>query len=104
MAGMESLIQTSSPIHVTFLVDADVHKVHIGLHARNTTVIEVEESSEDMHKSLDLVMDTLHRQLTREKDRQLRYKSNEDPFVEAAVALSPNPADDFVDEEFATAR
>jgi len=104
MAGMESLIQTSSPIHVTFLVEADVHKVHIGLHARNTTVIEVEELSDDMHKSLDLVMDTLHRQLTREKDRMLRHNSKADPFAEAAAPLPSSPADDFVDEEFTPAR
>jgi ribosomal subunit interface protein len=104
LAGMESLIQNSLPIHVTFSVDADVHKVHVGLHARNRTLIEVEEESDDMHKSLDLVMDNLHRQLSREKDRLLRYNSKADPFVEAATPLPPNPADDFVEEEFAPAR
>lgn len=104
MAGMESLIQTSRPIHVTFSVEADVHKVHVGLHARNHTAIEVEEMSDDMHKSLDLVIDNLHRQLSREKDRMLRHSSKVDPYVEAAAPVPSNPADDFVEEEFAPAR
>lgn len=104
MAGMESLIQTSNPIHVTFSVEADVHKVHVGLHARNNTLVEVEEQSDDMHKSLDLVMDNLHRQLSREKDRMLRYNSKADPFAEVAAPMPPNPADDFVEEEFTPAR
>lgn len=100
-SGMESLIQTSNPVHVTFSVEGTVHKVHVGLHARNNTLIEVEELSEDMHKSLDRVMDNLHRQLSREKDRMLRHKT--DRFAEVAVSPSRNPADDFVDEEFAAA-
>ncbi|WP_176736645.1 ribosome hibernation-promoting factor, HPF/YfiA family [Oligoflexus tunisiensis] len=104
MAGMENLIQTSLPIHITFSVDADVHKIHVGLHARNNAILEAEEMSDDMHKSLDLVMDNVHRQLSREKDRMLRYNSKADPFVEAAAPLPPNPADDFVEEEFAPAR
>ncbi|HYX35890.1 MAG TPA: ribosome-associated translation inhibitor RaiA [Oligoflexus sp.] len=104
MAGMESLIQTSMPIHVTYSVDADLHKVHVGLHARNRTLIEVEEVSGDMHKSLDMVMDNLHRQLSREKDRLLRHNSKADPFVEVAAPMPRDPADDFVEEEFAPAR
>lgn len=104
MAGMESLIQTSNPIHVTFSVEADVHKVHVGLHARNNATVEVEEQSDDMHKSLDLLMDNLHRQLSREKDRMLARNGKPDPFADVAAPMPPNPADDFVEEEFTPAR
>jgi putative sigma-54 modulation protein len=104
MAGMENLIHTSHPIHVTFSVDADVHKIHVGLHARNNAILEVEEMSDDMHKSLDRVVDSLHRQLSRIKDKMLRHNTNADPFVEALAPKAENPADEFVEEEFATAR
>lgn len=104
MAGMENLIQPSKPIHVTFSVEADVHKVHVGLHARNNHTVEVEEMSDDMYKSLDLVMDNLHRQLSREKDKMLRHNGKADPFAEAAAPEAHSPADDFVEEEFAPAR
>jgi hypothetical protein len=57
-----------------------------------------------MHKSLDLLMDNLHRQLSREKDRMLDRTGKPDPFADLAAPLPPNPADDFVEEEFTPAR
>lgn len=95
--AMESLIQVSSPIRVTLSVENDLRKVHVSMHARNHSLIEAEEVSEDMLKSIDLLMDTLHRRLTEEKDRQVNHKSRLDPFHQV-VTSSATESD--LDDEF----
>ncbi len=100
--GMEPLIQTSSPITVTFIVENNQHKVHVELHARNHALIEVTEVSEDMHKSLDLAVDTLYKKLTREKSKQVKHNGRGDRFETAMVGSSTaaDSDDDLLDESF----
>ena len=69
--GFASLIQTSSPVHVTFSIENGQYHIHVGLHAKNNRPIEADQTSEDMHKSIDLIIDKLHHLLSREKDKVL---------------------------------
>ncbi len=102
-SGLEGLILSSTPIHVTFSIEAGQCKIHVGLHARNNALIEAEAVTDDMHKSVDEVMDTLHRLLSQEKDRLLRHQTKVDPFREAFPPTPVSEKDDFVEEEFAPA-
>jgi|GEM_PF-6473389 ribosomal subunit interface protein len=99
--GMEPLIQTSSPIAVTFIVENNQHKVHVELHARNHVLIEITEVSDEMHKTIDLAVDTLYKKLTREKSRQVKHGGRVDRF-EAARSASPqtDTDDDMLDESY----
>lgn len=104
--GMENLIQASTPTHVTFSVDNNIHKVHVGLYARNHSRIEVEEESDEMHKSIDLVIDNLKRVLSREKKKQVSHHQDQpDRFVAAATAQAPilDAIEEFDYEEFESA-
>lgn len=95
-AGLETLIQSSTPVYVTFAVENDIFKVHVGLHARNNNRIELEEASEDMYKSIDLVIDSLKRQLTREKGKQVEHHPHNNSYPESPSLTSP--ADEIIDE------
>lgn len=108
MESMENLIQASTPVHVTFTVENNIHKVHVGLYARNHTRVEVEEESDEMHKSIDFIIDNLKRVLSREKQKQVNHHlDNGDRFAAAASAQEEEaPAldiDEFDYEEFETA-
>ncbi len=88
LVGLEPLIQTSTPIHVTFSVSHDSYTVHIGLHARNNSHVEVEEKSDDMHKSIDMAFESLRRVVTREKEKQTHHHIKIDPFIAQAKAAA----------------
>ncbi len=92
--NLEPLIQTSSPINVTFMVENGQHKIHVELHARTHTLIELTEVSEDMHKSIDLVVDTLTKALTREKSKQTHHHVKQDRFQAAMAASTVTVSDD----------
>lgn len=103
LIGLEPLIQTSTPIHVTFSVSQNKYTVHLGLHARNNSHVEVEEKSDDMHKSIDMAFESLRRVVTREKEKQTHHHVKTDPFVmQAQAAATVTSAIDeleFVDAE-----
>ena len=103
LAGLEPIIQTSTPIHVTFSVAQAIYTVHVGLHARNNSHVEVEEASDDMHKSIDMVFESLRRVVTREKEKQTHHHVKADPFATQAHAaeLASHAADEleYVDAE-----
>lgn len=96
--GMEALIQTSSPINVTFIVENGEHKIHVELLARNHALIEVTEASEEMHKTIDLSVDTITKMLTRQKSKQTHHHVKMDRF-EAALAASTVAAADVAEDE-----
>lgn len=87
-AALKPLIIESLPIHVTFTVEGVEHTVHIGLHARNNTQVEVEETSDDMYKSLDMAFDSLTRVVTREKEKQTHHHVKVDPFAKTEAAAA----------------
>ncbi len=96
VATLEPLILSSTPVHVTFSVANNLQTVHIGLHARGNSQIEVEESSEDMYKSIDMAFDTLSRAVTREKEKQTHHHLKLDPFemsLKASVAVNKERED-----------
>ncbi len=81
VAALEPLILTTTPIHVTFSVANNQNTVHIGLHARNNSQIDIEESSDDMYKSIDMAFEALNRAVTREKEKQTHHHLKIDPFA-----------------------
>ncbi|RYZ55098.1 MAG: ribosome-associated translation inhibitor RaiA [Proteobacteria bacterium] len=103
LSGLEPLIQTSTPIHVTFSVGGDRYTVHVGLHARNNSHVEVEEKSDDMHKSIDMAFESLKRVVTREKEKQVHHHEKRDPFAmqaqAAAVVTNEIEEQEYVDAE-----
>lgn len=88
LIGLEPLIQTSTPIHVTFSVSQNIYTVHVGLHARNNSHVEVEEKSDDMRKSIDMAFEALRRVVTREKEKQTQHHIKVDPFTTQAQAAA----------------
>lgn len=96
--GLEALIQTSSPIQATFIVENGQHKIHVELHARNHALIEVTESSEDMHKTIELLFDTLQKALTREKAKQTQHHVKQDRFQVAMAAATATADVDLEDD------
>ena len=103
VAAIEPLILTTTPVHVTFSVANKVYTVHIGLHARNNSQVEVEESSDDMYKSIDMAFASMTRVVTREKEKQVQHHVKVDPFLSnamaAAAVTSELEADEFIDAE-----
>lgn len=98
-AALEPLIVASSPIHVRFSVGNNRHTVHIGLQARSGNPVDVEESSEDMYKSIDMAFVTLTRIVKREKEKQVNHHVKADPFLENALAAAA--VNNQIDEEIA---
>lgn len=88
VAALEPLILSSLPIHVTFSVANNLYTVHIGLHARNNNQVDVEESSDDMYKSIDMAYEALSRVVKREKEKQVNHHVKVDPFLTNAMAAA----------------
>lgn len=97
VAALEPLILKTTPIHVTFAIENGQNYVHIGLHARNNSQVDVEETSEDMYKSLDMAFESLTRRVTREKEKQVQHHIKIDPFQANARAAAS--ATEEVEEE-----
>ncbi|MES2746319.1 MAG: HPF/RaiA family ribosome-associated protein, partial [Bdellovibrionota bacterium] len=55
---------------------------------RNNNHVHVEESSDDMYKSIDAAFQDLKRVLTREKEKQVDHHVKADPFVATALAAA----------------
>ncbi len=92
--AIEPLIQASSPIRVTFLVENDLFKMHVELHARDHSLVEVKEASGDMQKTIDLAVETLFGILTRSKDRQVAHHAKRN-----ALTLGAEPSKTAATEE-----
>jgi putative sigma-54 modulation protein len=88
VATLEPLINKTLPVHVRFSVENNQHTVHIELHARNNNHVYVEETSDDMYKSIDAAFEDLKRVVTREKEKQVDHHVKADPFVANAMAAA----------------
>ncbi len=97
--GLEALVQASSPVHVTFMVENDLFKMHVELHGRDHKLVEVKEASEDMQKTIDLVIEKLFGILTRSKDRQVDHRPNGKTVAAAASTPAEGMDAVFVDDE-----
>ena len=107
LAGLESLLQPSTPIHVTFDLVNGFYTVHVGLHARDNSHVQVDVKSDDMYKSIDQAYEAIRRQVTRVKEKQVQHHVKDDPFVsteQAANAVTHQLNDDeAVDAEYVIA-
>jgi ribosome-associated translation inhibitor RaiA len=90
--AIEPLIQASSPIRVTFLVEHDLFKIHVELHARDHSLVEVKEASDDMQKTIDLAVETLFGILSRSKDKQVQHHGQRRGFPAPAMRGTESPA------------
>ena len=70
-------LDPSSIVHVNYKVENQTHCIHIGLHATDHAAIEAEEQSEDMHKSLEMALDNLERQLRKHKEKVIDHARRE---------------------------
>lgn len=108
MSGaLAAMIHESSPVRVTFIVENGLHKVHVEMQARNHSLIELGEESEDMNKSIDLLVDKVHALLNRSKERQLDHHRARDVRVPTAAPSTPAGEDveleEWIDENRASA-
>ena len=67
-------LDANSIIHINYKVEKQCHCLHIGVHAADHVAIEVEEETQDMHKSLELILDRLERQLRKHKEKVINHQ------------------------------
>ena len=87
LGKLEHYFKPETEVHVTFSVQGGKQKVEVTIPLKGTTV-HAEEESEDMYASIDMIEDTIERQLRRYRKKIIDKK-------QAAV----NFADAFVEEE-----
>ncbi len=91
LGKLECYFTPETEVHVTFSVQNDKHKIEVTIPMKGTT-IRAEEESEDMYASIDMIEDTIERQLRRYKKKIIDKK-------QAAVSLSQAFVDDETDSE-----
>ncbi len=72
---LECYFTEDTEVHVTFSVENGYKKVEVTIPMKGTT-IRAEEVSEDMYASIDMIEDTIERQLRRYKKKLIDKKQN----------------------------
>lgn len=80
LGKLECYFTEETEVHVTFSVENGYKKVEVTIPMKGTT-IRAEEVSEDMYASIDMIEDTIERQLRRYKKKLIDKK-------QSAVSLS----------------
>ena len=75
LGKLECYFNPDTEIHVTFSVENDSKKIEVTIPMKGT-VIRAEEESEDMYASIDIIEDTLERQLKKYKHKIIDKKQN----------------------------
>ena len=79
LSKLERYFQDDTEVQVTLSVEKDRQKIEVTIPMKGTT-IRAEEISQDMYASIDMVQETIERQLRRHKHRLIdRYKSGFTP-------------------------
>lgn len=66
---LHKLAPNLTNVHVTFSVDKLRHKAEATLHVPKLPVVHAQAESEDMYKTVDLLVDKVTRQLARHKEK-----------------------------------
>ena len=96
---LEALIHAPSPIRVTFMVENDQYKMHVEMHSRDHSIVEVTETSVDMQKTIDLAVETLYGILSRNKDKQVSHHGKAQAKFASTSPASPAEGSWDEDEE-----
>ena len=79
LSKLERYFQDNTEVQVTLSVERDRQKIEVTIPMKGTT-IRAEEISTDMYASIDMVQETIERQLRRHKHRLIdRYQSGFTP-------------------------
>ncbi len=92
LGKLECFFTPDTEIHVTFSVENGSQKIEVTIPMKGTT-IRAEEESEDMYASIDIVEDTLERQLKKYKHKIIDKKQNAMSLSEAFMQ-EEDPYDD----------
>lgn len=80
-------------IHVTFSVEKELQKIEVTIPMKGT-LLRAEEESEDMYTSIDLVEDTMERQLRKFKNKLVDKKQNAMSLSQAFLSEEPEEEDE----------
>ena len=80
LSKLERYFRADTEVQATLSVEKDRQKIEVTIPMKGGTTIRAEESSPDMYTSIDLVQETIERQLRRYKTRLVnRYQSGFTP-------------------------
>lgn len=85
---LERYFTPETEIHVTLVVEKDRHTIEVTIPVKGS-IIRAEETSDSMYTSIDLVEDTIERQLKKYKNKIIDAKQSRNDF---------NP--EFIEEEY----
>ncbi len=88
---LERYFTEETEVHVTFSVEKEQQKIEVTIPMKGN-IVRAEEESSDMYASIDLVEETIERQLRRYKNKLVDQKQN-------AMSLSKAFLDETVPEE-----
>ena len=80
-------------IHVTFSVEKDLQKIEVTIPMKGN-IVRAEEESEDMYASIDMVEDTIERQLRKFKNKLVDKKQNAVSLSQAFLAEDAEEEDE----------
>ncbi|MBQ7636186.1 MAG: ribosome-associated translation inhibitor RaiA [Lachnospiraceae bacterium] len=100
LGKLEHYFKPETEVHVTFSVQGGKQKVEVTIPLKGTT-IHAEEESEDMYASIDMIEDTIERQLRRYRKKLIDKKQSA---AAASFADAFTVEDDEADEEIRIVR
>ena len=80
-------------IHVTFSVEKELQKIEVTIPMKGN-IVRAEEESVDMYASIDMVEDTIERQLRKFKNKLVDQKQNAMSLAQAFLEEEPADEDD----------
>jgi len=92
LSKLEKYLPKIDVVHVTLLVEGDLHKTEVTIPVAGY-LLRGEEESPDMYSSIDLVVDKLERQAKKYKEKlYARFKSNKNIAAgEQSAETTPEP-------------
>ncbi|ABB15647.1 ribosome hibernation-promoting factor, HPF/YfiA family [Carboxydothermus hydrogenoformans] len=92
LAKLEKYLPKIDVVHVTLLVEGDLHKTEVTIPVAGY-LLRGEEESPDMYSSIDLVVDKLERQAKKYKEKlYARFKNNKNIATgEKSAETTPEP-------------
>ena len=91
MSKLSRYFTEDTEVHVTFSIEGDAQKIEVTIPMRGT-IVRAEEASADMYSSIDMVQETIERQLRKYKNKLVDQKQN-------AIGLSKAFLEESADED-----
>ena len=93
MSKLSRYFTEDTEVHVTFSIEGDAQKIEVTIPMRGT-IVRAEEASADMYSSIDMVQETIERQLRKYKNKLVDQKQNAIGLSKAFVEESTEEDDD----------